>query len=142
MMRKRILISALLLLFLVSTTGLPITINYCKMAASEEMSMCSMHHKPVKSLCCAENTVDNFSGIYFNKPDCCQTEFVYNKVSDEFVTNKTDVQFFTSLQNSIHSNNIIPIVIEIPRSLTHYCDSSPPFLINPELHISNSVILI
>lgn len=141
-MKKKILISALSILFLVSTTGLPVTINLCNMAGDMDKSECTMHNKPVKSLCCAEQAENNISTITFHKPNCCQVEFVYNKVNDDFICSKTDInpfssseKLFQSVASLIPSDNYIDII-----SFT--CDSSPPFLINPDLHITNSILLI
>jgi len=141
-MKKRILILTLSLLFLVSTTGLPVTINLCKMAESGETGKCMMHHKLISSLCCANEVSVNHPAVSSVVPDCCRTEFVYNKVKDEFVANKTDVNFFSSIQNLVQIITIVPSGVDFTFEETFYCDSSPPFLINPQLNITNSIFLI
>ena len=141
MIKKRILISALSLLFLVSTTGLPVTYHLCKMMDGMDSSECSMHHKPVKSLCCEEQTEDNFNTISYDKPDCCQIEFVYNKVKDDFIYNKSEVNDFSSSENLFQAVTIL-IPADSYTTTSFICDSSPPFLINSELHITNSILLI
>lgn len=142
MILKRILILTLTLLFVVSTTGLPVTINLCKMANEVNTDECMMHHKPVKSHCCGMKT--SATGLIVSSvvPDCCETEFIYNKVEDEFVTNKTDVNFFSSSQILFQSVNVIPSAIDFSFNESYYCDSSPPFLINSDLNITNSILLI
>jgi hypothetical protein len=142
MMKKRILISALSLLFLVSTTGLPVTIKLCKMAEGMDSSECTMHHKPVKSLCCAKQTNDNSNTISYDKPDCCQIEFVYNKVSDEFIYNKSELNNFSSSGFLIQVTTILIPSGSYADNISFPCDSSPPFLINSELNITNSIFLI
>ena len=139
---KRILILTLTLLFLVSTTGLPVTIHLCKMADSGDTSECMMHHKPVKSGCCSMEISTTELSVSSQIPPCCETEFVYNKVKDDFVTNKTDVNFFTSTQILFQSVSIIPTAIDLSMNESYYCDSSPPFLINSDLNITNSILLI
>jgi len=141
-MTKRILILTLTLLFLVSTTGLPVTINLCKMADAEDADQCMMHRKPIKSMCCAEETSENqitFSSVI---PNCCQTTFVYNKVEDEFVNSKTENKFYSSSEIVSTPVFLIPHTIDFTFEESCYNDSSPPFLINPELHITNSILLI
>lgn len=141
-MKKRILILTLTLLFLVSTTGLPVTINLCKMADSGDADQCTMHQKPVKSLCCSMETSGDEISISSQTPDCCKIEFVYNKVNDEFVNNKTEVNLFSSLGILSQPLILISHTFDFGFEESFYNDSSPPFLIDPELHITNSVLLI
>jgi hypothetical protein len=140
-MKKRILISTLAILFLVSTTGLPVTISMCKMAAGDA-DQCTMHKKPVRSMCCMEETSVNTLRISRTNPNCCQVSFVYNKVESEFVNNKTDINFYSSLQSLIVQVSIVPDELKLTTSESFYTDSSPPFLINPKIHITNSSLLI
>ena len=135
-------IFSLALLFVISTTGLPITINLCKMAASENSSECTMHQMPVKSNCCAEETSEHGETISFDKFNCCQIEFVYKKVEDQYLVHKTSVDYFSSQEIILHSAEFFPSIAEYSLNESFYTDSSPPFLINPELNISNSVLLI
>lgn len=140
-MKKKILISTLTLLFLVATTGLSTTISFCKLADGHDKDTCTMHNKPVSSHCCANEISDNPHVVSFENPGCCEIEFVYNKVKDDFVTYKQNVNIFSSSENLIQ-----PVTLTIPADFSFdksfYCDSSPPFLINPDLHITKSVLLI
>ena len=140
-MNKRILIPIFTLLFLVSTTGLPVTINLCKMAA-EDADQCTMHQKPVRSMCCMEETSDNTLKIASTTPNCCQVSFVYNKVESEFVNDKTENNFYSSFQSFIIQVSIVSDELEIMSNESFYTDSSPPFLIDPQIHITNSTLLI
>lgn len=139
-MKRKILISTLTLLFLVSTTGLSATINLCKMAEGMETEQCTMHSKPIKSDCCKETSELPFMTSFENS-GCCQTEFVYNKIEDEFLCNKTEVSFSSS-EYVLQPIAVVPSIVDFSNSEFFYCDSSPPFLINPELYISNSILLI
>lgn len=141
-MKKRFLISTLILLFLVSTTGLPATISLCKMATAEAADQCMMHSKPVKSMCCMKETSENTLRISSTTPNCCEVSFVYNKVDDQFVTNKSENNFYSSFDHLCNLISLIPNQLEFSLSESFYTDSSPPFLINPEIHISNSALLI
>jgi hypothetical protein len=138
-MKRKILISTLTLLFLVSTTGLPVTISLCKMAEDEETDQCVMHHKPVESSCCAEETFE-YQITLSDYSGCCEVKFVYNKVDDEFIYNKTEISFSSS--EYILQPIALSPTVHFYYNESFYCDSSPPFLINPELHITNSILLI
>ena len=140
-MKKRIFILILNFIFLVSTTGLPVTINLCKMNA-EEADQCTMHQKPVKSMCCMEVEMKNELSFSKVTPNCCQVSFVYNKVESEFVNNKTELSSYYSLLYQVSLVSIIPNQVELSTNELYYTDSSPPFLINPELQIINSSLLI
>ena len=140
-MIKKVLISTVTLLFLVSTTGLPVTISLCNMNA-EDMDQCTMHNKPVKSMCCIKKTSEKVLRISSATPNCCQVSFVYNKVEDEFVNNKTDKNFYDSLISVLVQVSILPESSDLNYSKSFYTDSSPPFLIDPEIHITNSSLLI
>lgn len=93
-------------------------------------------------MCCFSDNSDLGSTSFVTDQSCCQTEFILNKVDDEFLLNKTE------LSNHHFSIIDLPIIVEEINSLQptnqnkFYCDSSPPFLIDPELHITNSVLLI
>lgn len=141
-MKKRILISTLTLLFLVSTTGLPVTINLCKLAATKVSDQCMMHHKPVESKCCSKVNSEYAVSASVDNYDCCESEFVFNKVKDEFLFNKTDVNFFSSLEHIFQPTSEVPPTMDYSFNESIFCDSSPPFLINPELYITNSIFLI
>ena len=141
MFRKTKIIS-LMLLFVISTTGLPITINLCKMVASKSNSECMMHRKPVSSRCCAHETSEQKPSISFDKLNCCQTEFVYKKVEDQYLVHKTSIDYFSSQEIIWHSVDFIHPLADYLFNESFYTDSSPPFLINPDLHITNSILLI
>ena len=144
MMTKRIFIISLAILFLVSTTGLPVYYHYCEMMQKKslnECEVCAKENEEVSS-CCSNEVSENALRFSSNRPVCCQTEFVYNKVEDEFVINKYNINSFSSIQNLFHSVTLIPTATSFSIVAYFCCDSSPPFLINPELCISNSILLI
>jgi len=141
MLKKRILISTLTFIFLVSTTGLPVTIDLCKMA-TKDADQCIMHQKPVKSMCCMDESSGNELKIFAATPNCCQVSFVYNKVESEFVNNKSEINFYPSFQSLIILVSSLPEQIELSFTESFYTDSSPPFLVDPEIHITNSSLLI
>ena len=144
-MKKRLIILTLTFFFLVSTTGLPVSYHLCKMMETKSLSECDIcvnEMEEIVSSCCSRGTFENKVTIASENAVCCQEEFVYNKVEDEFIYNKSDATYFSS------SINLVQLIILISQSFdifiqgSFFCDSSPPFLINPELYISNSVLLI
>jgi hypothetical protein len=107
-----------------------------------ECEVCKIEMEKVETSCCSEKTTEYPVKISSENPFCCQEEFVYNKVDDEFVNNKTEVNFFSSSENLLQSIILISPSFDFSIEESFYCDSSPPFLINSELHITNSVLLI
>ena len=145
MTKKKIFILILALFFLVSTTGLPVSYHLCKMMETKSLSeceICKAEMEKINPSCCAVETMEFSVTISSDISACCQEEFVYNKVEDEFVNNKTDVNFFSTSDILFQSIVLIPHTFDFSLEESFYCDSSPPFLINPELHITNSIFLI
>jgi len=145
MMKKRISILTLTLLFLVSTTGLPITYHLCKMMEQKSLSeceMCMVDEVKAESTCCSEESSDYLVTLSSENPICCQSEFVYNKIEDDFILSKTDVQLILTSEVIPQVVEVIPHSFDFSSEVSFYCDSSPPFLINPQIHITNSVLLI
>jgi hypothetical protein len=144
-MKKRILTIGLTILFLVSTTGLPIWSHYCEMMKAKTLAdceVCMIEMEKVETSCCELEKIEIQVQITSQNPVCCQDEFVYNKIEDEFLFNKSEIIFFLSSENSVQPLTLIPPTFEFSSEESFYCDSSPPFLINPEIHITNSVLLI
>jgi len=145
MIKKRILILTLTLLFLVSTTGLPVTYHLCEMMKEKTISeceVCMIEMQKVETSCCNEEIIDYSITISSENPICCQDEFVYNKIEDEFIYGKSEITLFLSSENLFQPITLIPPSINFSSEVSFYCDTSPPFLINSEIHLTNSVLLI
>ena len=92
MMKKRIIILTLTFFFLVSTTGLPVTYHLCEMMKEKtltECEVCMIETQMVETSCCSEQINEELITISSVNPICCQDEFVYNKIEDEFILSKT-----------------------------------------------------
>lgn len=109
------------------------SLNGCEVCAEEKEEVSS---------CCSEEVSENTIKFSSDRPVCCQDEFVFNKVEDEFVNSKTDINFFSSYEFLFQPIILISPSSDFSLKESFYCDSSPPFLINPELYISNSILLI
>jgi hypothetical protein len=81
-MIRNIQILTFTLLFVVSTTGIPLTIHYCKMMETSSALNCEMHTKE-KSSCCQDD-----SGVM---DECCQNLLVDNSVKEIFISLKTEI---------------------------------------------------
>lgn len=145
MMKKKISILTLTILFLVATTGLPIYSHYCEMMKQKSLSdcdVCIIEMQKVETSCCEIENVEVQVQITSQNPVCCQDEFVYNKVEDDFLYSKSEITFLLTFENFCQPAAVIPASIDFQTNESFFCDSSPPFLIDPELHITNSVLLI
>jgi hypothetical protein len=87
MLKKKISILSFIVLFLVSTTGLPIWSHYCEMmgkTSTSECEMCKVEIEKVESSCCSEELDEDFIKLTSEKSDCCVDNFDYKKVEDDF----------------------------------------------------------
>lgn len=100
MMKKRISISILTLLFLVSTTGMPIWSHYCEMMGKKSLSECGdckIEEVEVTS-CCSETIPDDQLQYSSSNSNCCVDEFDYKNIEDNF---------FQTVSSNLITNNLI-----------------------------------
>ena len=145
MMKKRISISILTLLFLVSTTGLPVSYHLCKMMEQRSLNECEVCKAKIEKIepsCCSEEISQHSVLIKSQNPVCCQDEFVYNKIEDEFLNTKTEAKNFVTIDHLIITN-------EYPADFAHnlltqkyLTSSSPPTILTNDIYLNNSVFLI
>jgi hypothetical protein len=107
-----------------------------------ECEVCLIEMQKVETTCCDSEYIDNSITITSQNPVCCQDEFIYNKVEDDFVNNTSEIAFYSTLLSLASLVSIIPKQFELSITESYYTDSSPPFLINPKIHITNSSFLI
>lgn len=146
MIRKKIEIFSITAIILIATTGMPLSFHFCEMAGSKSFESCDICTKSLvedeEISCCNSIHSNERSMAFVSDQSCCQTEVVLNKVNDEFLLNKNEVSY--------HKLSLIDIPIFVgevnslgkSNQIKFYCDSSPPFLIDPKLHITNSILLI
>ncbi len=123
-MIKKFYISTFILVFLLSTTGLPLTLHLCAMQKSATLETCEMcSAKPEKVKTCCSSKADE-STVFLSKAadNCCLTQLVDKKVKDEFYP-KTELKssFFTPLLLVISSNDITDL-----RNTASFVSDSPP----------------
>ena len=144
-MKRKIITYMLLSVFLFSVIGVPVSVHYCEMMKQKSISSCDIckdEMTNVKSSCCEDEQNNYSETISLPISNCCQNEFIYNKIDDEFLINKSDINLFSLLENVIQQVVLTPDAQQVELTHSFYSDSSPPFLINPEIHISNSALLI
>ena len=85
-MKKKISILTLTILFLVSTTGMPIWSHYCEMVGKYSLSECSdcKIEKVEIDSCCLENIPDDQYQLSTEDSNCCVDAFDYKKIEDNF----------------------------------------------------------
>ena len=112
------------------------------MMNSSSSELCEMHKvKEIKHSCCEED-LDYSVKLTSEIPACCQSQLINNKVKDDFLFNKTTENLKVSSENLVCFIVTVPEVLNVTVQETFNNDSSPPFLINPEIYISNSALLI
>lgn len=130
-MFKRIFILTFSALFLLSTTGLPLTLHFCKMKKAEnsKCSMCSIQHTSHK----------NVPEFKRDMSGCCKTTVIKTEVKDNFLTSKT--------QNSFSEYSVIAVLTDIisfnsfQKNFKSF-DTSPPLIQTESIYIINSVLII
>ena len=86
-MKKRISILSLIILFVVSTTGLPIWSHYCEMMGKRSVSeceMCKVETEEIQSACCSKEVSTRSLKISSETSSCCVQDFDYKKIEDNF----------------------------------------------------------
>lgn len=140
MIKKRIYILTLTLVFLVSTTGMPIIIHYCKMMESASLQACEMHSQEIKkSNCCeTENQSSAPAKSSFSKAidECCKDFVVDLSVKDTFVSSKTEFNIPLYLYILVESD----LTSHFQTNLK--LDISPPQLVSNKIYLTNSILLI
>ena len=109
-MKKRISILILTILFVVSTTGLPIWSHYCEMMgkrSSSECEMCKVEMEKVEPSCCSEEAPDNQPQVYTENSNCCVDVFDFNKIEDDFFqTITSNLIPITSVVTELHLTSL------------------------------------
>jgi len=105
MMKKKMSILTLALLFLVSTTGLPVFYHYCEMMGKKSLTECDdckIEEVEVVS-CCSEMTSENQLQYASENSNCCIDEFDYKKIEDNFFpTISTNTISITTVISELH----------------------------------------
>lgn len=126
MMKKKISILLLTILFLVSTTGMPIWSHYCEMLGKKSLTECGdckIEEVEVTS-CCSENIPDNQLQYSSSNSNCCIDEFDFKKIEDNFSQSSNIV--FVSLTLIIAENNLTTIQSEAEKKYSNNSNYNLP----------------
>ena len=146
-MFKKISILTLLLLFFVSTSGLPLTIHFCSMEKTQIVEIqqkcnCRDNRSTHMHKACPLSEIQNNSkDSAIKSQNCCESEAALKYIKDSFLTNNKNIQ------KEVTANKIIVSIIpntEIiqPTTFYTYTDTSPPPLKDNQIYIYNSILLI
>ena len=140
-MIRKIYISALVIILLVSTTGLTYTFHLCKMMSEEEAELCEMEDMKIMSGCCSEGKEDG-QIIKSYQPDCCEFQTVEKRISDEFLSLKIETNKDNALTiNSVNAEILNNYLFSCNQVYSNLHNNSPPGREN-NLFIINSSFLI
>ena len=144
-MKRKISILTLISVFFVSTTGLPVSYHLCQMMQEKSLSecdICKAETEKIELSCCSEETPEYPVSISSANPICCQDEFVYNKVEDEFLCIKTEAKIFITVEHSIFTSVSPADFFQNLITQKYLISSSPPKFLTNNIYLNNSVFLI
>jgi hypothetical protein len=135
--RSKIFSFFFLFVFLVSNTGLPLTLHLCRMMDIVSVDSCEMcTTEKVKKTCCSEDSADEI--ITSGNSSCCETKFAAEPLKDRFISAKEE------LSNLLTSIPFMELTIQDKSESFTYSDvtDSPPCFQDRTLFILNSSFLI
>ncbi len=141
-MLKKFIVISFNLLFLVSTTGLPFSINFCKMTGKGRIQFCGINHNDSENSCAATCEAKNETKHqHYSRTNCCENIPLEKIITDKYVSLKTDLNNNLSFLAVVPASNIENL--ESLNSFTSFLeDSSPPSLYNNHIYLDNSILLI
>lgn len=127
MMKKKISILTLTILFLVSITGMPIWSHYCEMIGKKSLSECGeckIEEVEVTS-CCSETSPHDQLKYSSSNSKCCFDEFDFKKIEDNF--SQTTNTIVVSLSVTLAASDLSTFESEIEKhSQNSNYDLPPP----------------
>ena len=108
-MKKKISILTLTILFVVSTTGMPIWSHYCEMMGKKSLSECQAcaEEKEETFSCCSMEESDFEIQLKARESNCCIDEFDYKKIEDNFFQSITSNLIpITSVFTELHLSTL------------------------------------
>ena len=132
----------LILILLVSTTGLTITWHLCKtlnVVSTEECGMEDIAQNKMSSGCCEKDEPKVTISGYM--PVCCEIELVENKVSDQFLFVSNETNKNTNFTVILINTNIHLDSNPLDHFKHNLHNTSPPHIDN-DIYLQNSILLI
>lgn len=141
-MLKRVLIISLNLLLFISLTGLPLTINFCKVNPSPQVENCQ-----VMDACSMNENIDNCNKD-INKKDteslkanCCKTISLQTIVKDNFISPRTEISHNRIIAGTLNFSTLLGPG-QLKTSSKFAAEESPPYRIKNPIYLKNSSFLI
>ena len=128
MIRKTKIIS-LILLFFISTTGLPVFSHYCQMMDKKSLSECEACEAKIEKIetsCCSEEVVINSQRLISAKSSCCIDQFDYKKIEDNFSQSANSNLIFSNVIIATLDVVILDSGNEVSNSGYNNYDLPPP----------------
>jgi hypothetical protein len=138
-MKKKTAVILLTLLFFVSTTGIPLTINLCSLMDTPDADMCEMHSK---SNTCEPGFHHSSVKNQIEEAACCKTELVDKSICDEYLQASIQKQNLNSNIIAVINIDLVLINNSLINSVKYFSNTSPPSLINNNIYLNNSILLI
>jgi len=138
-MKKKISVISLVLLFFVSTTGLPFAVNFCTMMDTPEADMCEMHleHKT-----CEYEAHKLSVNSEISKDNCCKTELIDKSVCDKYIQVNNQSNNLIQHAVAVINNDFLAADNLVVKPVKYFNDASPPTLLNNHIYLDNSILLI
>ncbi len=147
-MIKKIKIIALVLVILISMVGIPSVNHFCEMMGyslagdcDNSCSNCNIMQEETDCCSMEENLYDKIS-ITSEKNNCCSNEFSFNKIDDEFIFNKYELNNKNSFQELSIPNSLVRNLYSASQSNIKSTCLSPPNKFTQDIVISTLCLLI
>ena len=142
---KKLFITLLTFLFLLSATGLPVSLHFCqtkKLITFSYCEVCSSNKLEEESICCSEVEAD-FSEqiIIYTLNHCCEIKIIESSIKDaHLLVTSYSFHDLSNLSQWLKTNIVFPD-INNSKIYFHFCDTSPQFLCN-DIYLINATFLI
>jgi fibronectin type 3 domain-containing protein len=134
---NKILITIFISVFILSSTGLPLSLHLCKMMESVSVESCQMCSVRITETCCSSEYEVNFNS---GTTSCCDTKIAAEPLEDDYVTVKVNLDNVTDYFVTYIS------LTELNSDNNYHSDifygESPPGKYGHEIYLLNSTFLI
>jgi len=134
---KKISILLFGLIFLISTTSLPLTLHMCKMAEKRSSEQCEKCIKEIQKPVSSSTNIKNLGSS-----TCCSKQLIDSSVKDNFISSKVNLYDVKNMQLSVSFILAQEVLNKNPKLIWSGEINSPPNLIQNPIYIINSVFLI
>ncbi len=140
-MKKKIFVFGFIGLFAISTIGLPLTIHFCEMMNKSSIVECAICAEEIDtpSCCEVESDVLRFSSL---APNCCQEDFTFNKIEDDFINSKSEIKFIIDCSFHFDANLYLSFSNNLSNEKYLNSDLPPPGAELKPIYLLNSTFLI